>query len=45
MSNNQADKGVSIDSKEISVKKYKEMPLGIVNDTLQILGYCGTEDM
>lgn len=39
------DKGVSIDSKEISVKKYKEMLLGTVNDTLQILGYGGTEDI
>lgn len=29
----------------MSVKKYKEMLLGTVNDTLQILGYGGTEDI
>jgi DNA polymerase elongation subunit (family B) len=33
------DKGVSINSKEISVQKYKEMLMATVRDALEIIGY------
>jgi DNA polymerase I len=37
------DKGVSIDSREISVKKYKEMLIATVKEALEILGYGSAE--
>jgi DNA polymerase elongation subunit (family B) len=37
------DKGVSIDSREISILKYKEMLTSTVKDALEILGYGDAE--
>jgi hypothetical protein len=37
--------GPSINPKEISLRKYKEMLMRTVNDALEILGYGSSEDI